>query len=196
MCALLLEDPYAMGISVSGYWRDVSDQTSYLEHSPFLADLNNERETKNDLYKQRMISLNKFVLVGATQETVVFPNESELFGMSFEVREASIWVLGDGNLVIMDINLWCRWSRRTVSGTWDWNSKEKVLKMRETPGYLGDWIGLQTLDNNNKLVEKTYVGQHMQWTDAFFNSEILSYFDNFLDTRHYVRERRQEEAIM
>ena len=68
--------------------------------------------------------------------------------------------------------------------------------MRETPGYLGDWIGLQTLDNNNKLVEKTYVGQHMQWTDAFFNSEILSYFDNFLDTRHYVRERRQEEAIM
>jgi len=46
----------------------------------FLADINNARDTKNDTYKQNLVSLNQFAMVLFTLDTMVQPKISEWFG--------------------------------------------------------------------------------------------------------------------
>merc|ERR1711916_135452 len=62
------------------YWKDPEEIPKYLEVSQFLADINNERQTKNATYKENLIKLNKFVMVKFTEDTMVQPRESEWFG--------------------------------------------------------------------------------------------------------------------
>jgi palmitoyl-protein thioesterase len=45
-----------------------------------LPDINNELAQKNATYKQRIIGLDRFVMVQFTQDTVIFPRISESFG--------------------------------------------------------------------------------------------------------------------
>ncbi|EME47744.1 hypothetical protein DOTSEDRAFT_69626 [Dothistroma septosporum NZE10] len=66
------------------YYRTLNETTglasdSYLEHSNFLADINNERATKNETYKQRIASLEKFVMFIFEDDTTVIPKESGWF---------------------------------------------------------------------------------------------------------------------
>lgn len=42
--------------------------------------LNNDLQNKNGSYRANMVSLNKLVLVEATEDTVVYPYQSEQFG--------------------------------------------------------------------------------------------------------------------
>jgi palmitoyl-protein thioesterase len=53
----------------------------YLEHSAFLADINNEREVKNEVYAQRLATLKKLVLVRFSNDTTVVPRDSAWFSM-------------------------------------------------------------------------------------------------------------------
>jgi len=62
------------------YFKDPMDYETYLEASIFIADINNERETKNKQYKQNLISLNQFALFKFDLDTVVIPKDSEWFG--------------------------------------------------------------------------------------------------------------------
>lgn len=62
------------------YYRPTDDYESYLKGSNFLADINNERATKNPAYKKNLASLERFVMYEFTNDTVVIPKESSWFG--------------------------------------------------------------------------------------------------------------------
>lgn len=68
------------------YFRDVNEYDSYLEHSNFLADINNERVAKNSLYKSNLMSLNRFGMFMFSNDTTAIPKESAWFG---EVNQTS-----------------------------------------------------------------------------------------------------------
>lgn len=71
---------YAQGNLVPAqYFRDPADLEPYLEHSNFLADINNERVAKNALYKKNLASLHRFVMYLFEDDEVVVPKESGWF---------------------------------------------------------------------------------------------------------------------
>lgn len=62
------------------YFRDPEDLDPYLEHSAFLADINNERPLeRNETYKQNLGSLERFVMVMFEEDETVVPKESAWF---------------------------------------------------------------------------------------------------------------------
>lgn len=61
------------------YFRDPEELESYLEHSNFLADVNNEREVKNVAYAERMAALDKFVMYTFEEDKTVVPVASGHF---------------------------------------------------------------------------------------------------------------------
>uniref|UniRef100_A0A4W4EXL3 Palmitoyl-protein thioesterase 1 n=1 Tax=Electrophorus electricus TaxID=8005 RepID=A0A4W4EXL3_ELEEL len=61
------------------YWHDPLNDDLYIQHSLFLADINQERVV-NDTYKKNLMSLKKFVMVKFLQDSVVDPVVSEWFG--------------------------------------------------------------------------------------------------------------------
>lgn len=61
------------------YFRDPLDYDRYLEHSAFLADVNNEREVKNQTYTENLAKLEKLVLIQFEQDTTLVPKESAWF---------------------------------------------------------------------------------------------------------------------
>lgn len=61
------------------YFRREEELEQYLESSNFLADVNNEREVKNETYKENMMKLEKFAMFMFADDTTVIPKESALF---------------------------------------------------------------------------------------------------------------------
>ncbi|KAH8804717.1 palmitoyl protein thioesterase [Xylogone sp. PMI_703] len=61
------------------YFRDPNQLDSYLQYSNFLADINNERETKNETYKQNLATLDRFVMYMFEEDETVIPKESGWF---------------------------------------------------------------------------------------------------------------------
>ncbi|KAF5017813.1 hypothetical protein F66182_10227 [Fusarium sp. NRRL 66182] len=64
------------------YYRDPStsaDYNAYLENSNFLADINNEREFKNEKYKANLGSLTNLVMWMFEDDNLVVPKESSWF---------------------------------------------------------------------------------------------------------------------
>jgi len=62
------------------YWQDPLNEDEYLNKSVFLADINNAHDTKNETYKQNLITLNLFSMTLFTEDTMVQPRISEWFG--------------------------------------------------------------------------------------------------------------------
>jgi palmitoyl-protein thioesterase len=54
----------------------------YLELSAWLADINNEREEKNETYVYHLSSLEKFVMIKFTEEKTVVPPDSSVLPFS------------------------------------------------------------------------------------------------------------------
>lgn len=61
------------------YFRDPEQLEQYLEHSNFLADINNERELKNVEHRKNLMSLNKFVMYMFRDDKLVVPKETAHF---------------------------------------------------------------------------------------------------------------------
>ncbi|KXJ86167.1 Alpha/Beta hydrolase protein [Microdochium bolleyi] len=61
------------------YFRDPEDLDSYLEHSNFLADINNERVLKNTSYAANLARLENFVMYMFAHDTTVIPKETGWF---------------------------------------------------------------------------------------------------------------------
>ncbi|KAI0967074.1 palmitoyl-protein thioesterase 1 [Xylaria arbuscula] len=61
------------------YFRDPTDLDSYLSHSNFLADINNERDVKNATYAAHLSSLDNLVLYVFEDDTTVIPKETGWF---------------------------------------------------------------------------------------------------------------------
>ena len=62
------------------YWHNPLDETDYKAKNIFLPIINNENAV-NKRYKQRLMSLNKFVMVRFNQDKIVQPKESEVRGV-------------------------------------------------------------------------------------------------------------------
>ena len=144
VCPLWRLAKYSAPISFADYWKDAANEQQYLDKSRFLADLNNERQTKNATYARNMRGLKKLVLVEALNDTMVIPHESESFGF------------------------------------WQWGQSahgrhKLVVPMRETEGYKGDWIGLKSLDTSGRLKHHVYVGDHLRFSNDFWEKTVLPY---------------------
>ncbi|KAK4224638.1 Alpha/Beta hydrolase protein [Podospora fimiseda] len=61
------------------YFRDPEQLDQYLEHSNFLADINNERPLKNQEYKKNIAKLENFVMYMFEDDTTVIPKETSWF---------------------------------------------------------------------------------------------------------------------
>lgn len=61
------------------YFRDPNQMEKYLEHSNFLADINNERALKNRKYKENLSSLERFVMYLFEDDETVVPKLSGWF---------------------------------------------------------------------------------------------------------------------
>ncbi|KAI0450649.1 palmitoyl-protein thioesterase 1 [Xylaria acuta] len=61
------------------YFRDPADLDGYLEHSNFLADINNERALKNATYARNVAALENLVLYVFEDDTTVIPKETAWF---------------------------------------------------------------------------------------------------------------------
>ncbi|KAJ5651858.1 hypothetical protein N7507_009284 [Penicillium longicatenatum] len=103
------------------YFRDPEEIEPYLEHSAFLADINNERAEKQEVYKKRLSSLNRFIMYMFEDDTVAVPKESAHFadvngtdGTITPLQERKIYVEDWIGLKILD--------------------KQNKLDFRTTPG--------------------------------------------------------------
>jgi len=61
------------------YYRNPNDLERYLEHSNFLADINNERTVRNETYKKNLQKLENFVMYLFEDDTTVVPKETSWF---------------------------------------------------------------------------------------------------------------------
>ncbi|OQN98078.1 hypothetical protein B0A48_15910 [Cryoendolithus antarcticus] len=77
-------DTVQSSIVPAQYYREINQTTGlgseeYLLHSHFLADINNERVLKNEVYKERIAALENFVMYVFEEDTTVVPKESGWF---------------------------------------------------------------------------------------------------------------------
>jgi palmitoyl-protein thioesterase len=141
LCNLVREDIYGAPVSFAGYWKDSMDQAGYLKKSKWLADWNNDQDSKNETYRENLLSLKKYVLVQALNDTVVKPHVSEDHGF------------------------------------FQWGSITEVNTFTETDEYAGDWLGLKTLSGKGLVDHYSYVGEHLRWSEEFWTTTIMPYFD-------------------
>ena len=80
VCPLWKLAPYTAPLAFADYWKDPTDQKTYLARSRWLAEMNNERNEKKEIYKQQMLKLERYVLVEATNDTTISPHASESHG--------------------------------------------------------------------------------------------------------------------
>jgi palmitoyl-protein thioesterase len=81
------------------YYRNPLDMENYLEHSNFLADINNERALKNELYKENLAKLENFVMYIFEDDTMVIPKKS---GWFTEVNGTLVTELRDRDIYLED----------------------------------------------------------------------------------------------
>jgi len=74
-------------ITPAQYWHDPFNRTGFLAGSHYLADINNEREGKNDDYRNSLLSLDNLVLVKWTEETTIIPAVSSHFGFYIQGQD-------------------------------------------------------------------------------------------------------------
>ena len=82
LCGELAYNELVQGILFQAdYFRDPTkaNTTAYKKYSQ-LAQWNNEGETINEMFKTNFLKTNKFVMVKALADTMVFPNEGEWYG--------------------------------------------------------------------------------------------------------------------
>jgi palmitoyl-protein thioesterase len=61
------------------FWKDVLHYEAYTELNNFLADINNERETKDSQYRTNLLQLDNFLCIYGLLDEVVIPQTSPIF---------------------------------------------------------------------------------------------------------------------
>lgn len=120
------------------YFRDPEQLEDYLLYSNFLADINNERELKNQTYKTNLQTLKKFVMYIFEDDETVHPKESGWFA---EVNGTDVTDLRDREIYNED---WIGLKGLDGKG---------ALEFKSTPGK-----HMSLSDKELKNVFKTYYG--------------------------------------
>ncbi|RMZ80493.1 hypothetical protein DV736_g6665, partial [Chaetothyriales sp. CBS 134916] len=128
------------------YYRNLHDYDSYLAHSNFLADINNEREVKNPQYAANLAALEQFVLLVFAQDQTVIPKESGWFA---------------------EVN---------VTKDEDGNSRTEITNLFDRPIFKQDWIGLKQLHRKGGLHFATLDGPHMKLKTEDLKDLFAKYF--------------------
>ena len=135
------------------YFRDPADLDSYLQHSNFLADINNERpDARNETYADNVARLANFVMHMFEDDTTVVPRQTSWF------QEVERDGDGDGD-----------------SDGGDQGVGSKVTPLRERPIYTEDWIGLRRLDEKGGLRFVSSPGNHMELSDDLLTDLFTTY---------------------
>ena len=66
-------------IAPASYWKYRYQYDQYMKDNVYLKDLNNEGPQKNQNYKNRIMNLNKMLLVKGSLDTIISPRESSYF---------------------------------------------------------------------------------------------------------------------
>lgn len=143
------------------YFRDPQDYDNYLEHSAFLADINNERELKNVEYAKNLASLSNFVMWMYEDDDMVFPKETSWFE---EVNGTEIIPLRARKIYQED---WI--------GLRDLDRKGGLRFRSTTGGHLAkfDEILNETLVEYFGLYDRKFVPEKGYMSHSFFESEEL-----------------------
>ena len=81
VCVYVCVPPlFQLPLSFTNYFVTSENRTEYLHKNTYLPALNNQLPTRNASYKAAITSLETMFLVEATEDTVVYPYESEQFG--------------------------------------------------------------------------------------------------------------------
>jgi len=79
------------------YWKDSYNMADYLNYSTFLADINNERQLKNQTYRKNIMGLNNMVLLYSTVDTIIIPKTSGWFEFFAPNSENTVIPLKDSD---------------------------------------------------------------------------------------------------
>jgi len=82
-------------ISFAAYWKDPFRIGDYIKYNIFLSDINNEKDQKNQTYKQHITSLNQWALFYSTDESIVVPPQSPWFYFFAEGDDTKIVPLNE-----------------------------------------------------------------------------------------------------
>lgn len=84
------------------YWQDPFNEDKYIEKSVFLADINNQTPNKNATYKANLLTLNLFVMVQFTEDSMVQPRESEWFEFYAPGQDKTVIPLNQSDIYAQD----------------------------------------------------------------------------------------------
>jgi len=93
---------FQSSISFAAYWKDPFNIPDYLEYNIFLADINNERPTKNTTYKEHIESLNYMLLEYSTIDNIVIPMQSPWFYFYAEGSDSIILPMNETDFYNQD----------------------------------------------------------------------------------------------
>lgn len=62
-------------------------------------------------------------------------------------------------------------------GFFKWGSTSDIETFNQTQSYAEDWLGLKTLDARDGVVRMSYEGDHLRWSQTFWNENIVPIFD-------------------
>lgn len=128
--------------SFCDYWKTLSKET-YLKNSNWLADINNDRESKEEYKSQNMRKLNLYMTSVGTGDEVIKPKESA----------------------------WHTF--------WYWEGNRSVVEDPvQTESYLGDWLGLRTLDEQGKWIRNVYDGGHCGYNESWWRASVQPVLGN------------------
>jgi palmitoyl-protein thioesterase len=84
------------------YWHDPRAASAYEKYNVFLPGINNAGALKNTTYKERLLKINKMVLVKFLNDTIVVPRDSEWFGFYKEGQDKEVEALEASALYLED----------------------------------------------------------------------------------------------
>ena len=137
------------------YYRTLDDETGepteeYLDNSNLLADVNNEREDKNETYRNHLSEIEKFVMYQFEDEDAVIPAESTWFE---------------------DV-----WQKPPPEDDDEKEGERIVTPLKKRKIYQEDWLGLKRLDEKGGVEFKKTPGKHMQIGEKALRETFERYF--------------------
>ncbi|KAJ1961018.1 hypothetical protein IWQ62_004014 [Dispira parvispora] len=73
------------------YFKDPTRLEDYRQHNVFLPNINNELSSKSSLYKERLTSLHRWVMVRYQNDTMIHPRDSSWFSSIEPTGPVSLW---------------------------------------------------------------------------------------------------------
>ncbi len=72
------------------FFQDVNNESDFLQYCSFLPDVNNLNSV-NQTYKNNMLALDAFVMIGWPNSTLFSPSDSEWFGFNAPLQNTTIY---------------------------------------------------------------------------------------------------------